>query len=83
MANTMQGDPHLELLGFTNSPPKRVGRHRPPSQKDRLTVDECPKLTMEQANRALERSPAAHRKSVQSMEKPQMSKAPRQVSSDT
>ena len=71
-----------ELLSFTNSPPKRVLMPLPtPSEKDPLTVHERPRQIVEQAIKAVERSQEGHRKSVQYMEKPQMSTAPRQVSS--
>ena len=78
----MQNGPQLEFLNFTNLPSKRVVTPTLTTSESHLTVDEHPGRTMEQANKALERSQAAHRKSAQSMEKAQMSKAPRQVSGD-
>jgi hypothetical protein len=82
MANTMQDDPHLELLGFTNSLPKHVVTPPPTTSERSPDGRRVSQRTMELANKALERSQAAHRKSVQSMEKPQMSKAPRQISGE-
>ncbi len=66
-----------------NSPLRRVVMPLPStSEKDYLTARAHPRPTMEQAMKALERSQETHRKSAQSMEKPQMSKAPLQVSSN-
>ena len=83
MATLMQNDPHLGAAELQQTRRPNASRClSPPRQKDHLTVDEHLEQTMEQDKNALERSQAAHRKSVQSMEKPQMSKAPRQSSSD-
>jgi hypothetical protein len=84
MANTIQHDSHLGAAEFHQlAVQERRDDAGTTSEEDHLTRHEHQKRTMEQAIRALEQSPEAHRKSQQQpMEKPQMSKAPGQVSSD-
>jgi hypothetical protein len=60
----MQNDLHLGAAEFHQ--PAVEARHDATAsrQKDHLRVDEHPKPTMQQANKALERLPAADRKSL-------------------
>jgi hypothetical protein len=61
-ANTMQNESHLGAAEFDHSSPLPLPTT---SEKDQLTVDEHPKLTMAQAMKARERSQVAHRKFLQ------------------
>ncbi|HXC86616.1 MAG TPA: hypothetical protein VNU23_02445 [Candidatus Cybelea sp.] len=64
MADTMQNDTHLGAAEFHQLAAETRRDFTASRQKDDLRVDEHPKPTMQQAKKALERLPAANRKSV-------------------